>query len=66
METWLSWVMDGRRHIGPGDGSDPIQLVDVKDVGSLSPKVSVIVLLERSIWFATGYRLDSISGIAGK
>ncbi len=34
METWLSRVMDGRRHIGPGDGTDPIQLVDVKDVGS--------------------------------
>ncbi len=34
METWLSRVMDGRRHIGPGDGMDPIQLVDVKDVGS--------------------------------
>ncbi len=33
METWLSRVMDGRRHIGPGDGTDPIQLVDVKDVG---------------------------------
>ncbi len=32
METWLSRVMDGRRHIGPG--TDPIQLVDVKDVGS--------------------------------
>ncbi len=34
VETWLSRVMDGRRHIGPGDGTDPIQLVDVKDVGS--------------------------------
>ncbi len=34
METWLSRAIDGRRHIGPGDGTDPIQLVDVKDVGS--------------------------------
>ncbi len=34
MESWLARAMDGRRHIGPGDGTDPIQLVDVKDVGS--------------------------------
>jgi 2'-hydroxyisoflavone reductase len=30
--TWLTRVKSGGRHIGPGDGSDPTQFVDVKDV----------------------------------
>ncbi len=32
--TWLMRARSGGRHIGPGDGTDPVQLVDVKDVGS--------------------------------
>jgi 2'-hydroxyisoflavone reductase len=31
--TWLARAQSGGRHIGPGDGFDPIQFVDVKDVG---------------------------------
>ena len=30
--TWLTRAQSGGRHIGPGDGSDPIQFVDIKDV----------------------------------
>ena len=30
--TWLSRCLDGRRHIGPGDGSDPIQYIDAKGI----------------------------------
>jgi 2'-hydroxyisoflavone reductase len=30
--TWLVRAQNGGRHIGPGDGSDPVELVDVKDV----------------------------------
>jgi 2'-hydroxyisoflavone reductase len=30
--TWLLRAQSGGRHIGPGDGSDPVELVDVKDV----------------------------------
>ena len=30
--SWLLRAQSGGRHIGPGDGSDPYQVVDVKDV----------------------------------
>ena len=30
--TWLIRAQHGGQHIGPGDGSDPVELVDVKDV----------------------------------
>jgi 2'-hydroxyisoflavone reductase len=30
--AWLVRAQDGGRHIGPGDGNDPVELVDVKDV----------------------------------
>lgn len=30
--AWLARAQSGGKHIGPGDGSDPIELVDVKDV----------------------------------
>jgi 2'-hydroxyisoflavone reductase len=30
--TWLVRARVGGRHIGPGDGGDPVELVDVKDV----------------------------------
>jgi 2'-hydroxyisoflavone reductase len=30
--TWLLRMQSGGEHIGPGDGKDPFQLVDVKDV----------------------------------
>jgi 2'-hydroxyisoflavone reductase len=30
--SWLLRAQSGGRHIGPGDGSDPYQIVDVKDV----------------------------------
>lgn len=30
--TWLLRMHEGGEHIGPGDGRDPFQLVDVKDV----------------------------------
>ena len=34
--TWLSRCMDGRRHIGPGDGSDPIQYIDAKGIADFA------------------------------
>jgi 2'-hydroxyisoflavone reductase len=30
--TWLIRAQTGGRHIAPGDGSDPVEMVDVKDV----------------------------------
>lgn len=30
--TWLVRAQDGGQHIAPGDGHDPVELVDVKDV----------------------------------
>ena len=32
--TWLMRARSGGRHIGPGDGSDAVELVDVKDVAT--------------------------------
>lgn len=36
--TWLTRAQSGSHHIGPGNGSDPIQFVDVKDVGQFLVK----------------------------
>ncbi|HUL77813.1 MAG TPA: NAD-dependent epimerase/dehydratase family protein [Vicinamibacteria bacterium] len=33
LQTWLTRVQTGGRHIGPGSGNEPIQVVDAKDVG---------------------------------
>lgn len=30
--AWLTRAQNGGQHIGPGDGSDPVEMVDVKDV----------------------------------
>jgi 2'-hydroxyisoflavone reductase len=30
--TWLARAQNGGRHIGPGDGNDEVEMVDVKDV----------------------------------
>ena len=30
--TWLLRAQEGGEHIAPGDGHDPVELVDVKDV----------------------------------
>lgn len=35
LATWLFRTKTGGRHIGPGDGNDAVELVDVKDVGGL-------------------------------
>ena len=32
--TWLMRARSGGKHIGPGDGSDAVEIVDVHDVGS--------------------------------
>ena len=32
--TWLLRAQQGGEHIAPGDGHDPVELVDVKDVAS--------------------------------
>ena len=32
--TWLMRARNGGQHIGPGDGSDSVEVVDAKDVGS--------------------------------
>jgi nucleoside-diphosphate-sugar epimerase len=31
--TWIVRAQEGGEHIGPGDGNDPVQCVDAKDVG---------------------------------
>jgi 2'-hydroxyisoflavone reductase len=42
--SWLLRAQSGGAHIGPGDGSDPVQQVDVKDVARF-----LIASVERSI-----------------
>lgn len=34
LHSWLIRAQVGGKHIGPGDGSDPVQFVDVKDVAA--------------------------------
>jgi 2'-hydroxyisoflavone reductase len=35
--TWIVRAQDGGEHIGPGDGNDPVQYVDAKDVARFFP-----------------------------
>jgi nucleoside-diphosphate-sugar epimerase len=43
--TWLVRAQNGGRHIGPGDGSDPVELVDVKDVARF-----LVLAIDRSLY----------------
>jgi len=42
--TWLRRAQRGGRHIGPGDGNDHVQFVDVKDVARF-----LVLAMERSL-----------------
>ena len=43
--TWLLRAQDGGEHIAPGDGHDPVELVDVKDVARF-----LAMAIERSLY----------------
>jgi 2'-hydroxyisoflavone reductase len=43
--AWLTRAQNGGRHIGPGDGSDPVELVDVKDVARF-----LVLAIDRSLY----------------
>jgi len=43
--TWLLRAQEGGEHIGPGDGHDPVELVDVKDVATF-----LALAIERSLY----------------
>jgi 2'-hydroxyisoflavone reductase len=43
--AWLIRAQNGGRHIGPGDGNDPVELVDVKDVARF-----LVLAIDRSIY----------------
>ena len=43
--AWLIRAQNGGRHIGPGDGNDPVELVDVKDVARF-----LMLAIDRSIY----------------
>ena len=43
--AWLIRAQNGGRHIGPGDGDDPVELVDVKDVARF-----LMLAIDRSIY----------------
>ncbi len=43
--TWLIRAQNGGRHIGPGDGNDPVELVDVKDVARF-----LVLAIDRAIY----------------
>ncbi|HXR15209.1 MAG TPA: NAD-dependent epimerase/dehydratase family protein [Terriglobales bacterium] len=45
--AWLTRAQNGGRHIGPGDGSDPVELVDVKDVARF-----LVFAIDRSLYGA--------------
>lgn len=42
--TWLRRAQSGGRHIGPGDGNEHVQIVDVKDVARF-----LVLAIERSL-----------------
>ena len=42
--TWLVRAQNGGRHIAPGDGSDPVEMVDVKDVARF-----LLLAIDRSL-----------------
>jgi len=43
--TWLLRAQQGGKHIAPGDGSSPVELVDVKDVARF-----LVLAIDRSIY----------------
>jgi len=43
--TWLVRARNGGQHIGPGDGSDPVEMVDVKDVARF-----LMLAIDRSLY----------------
>jgi 2'-hydroxyisoflavone reductase len=43
--TWLVRAREGGEHIAPGDGSDPVELVDVKDVARF-----LVMAIDRSLY----------------
>src|SRR5579872_3058478 len=43
--TWLTRAQAGGRHIGPGSGEDPVELVDVKDVARF-----LMLAIDRSLY----------------
>jgi 2'-hydroxyisoflavone reductase len=43
--TWLIRAQKGGQHIGPGDGSDPVEIVDVKDVARF-----LVLAIDRSLY----------------
>lgn len=43
--TWLIRARNGGRHIGPGDGNDPVEWVDVKDVARF-----LMLAIDRSLY----------------
>jgi len=43
--AWLIRAQNGGRHIGPGDGSDPVEMVDVKDVARF-----LVLAIDRSFY----------------
>ena len=43
--AWLSRAQDGGRHIAPGSGNDPVEMVDVKDVARF-----LVMAIDRSIY----------------
>jgi len=43
--VWLLRAQDGEQHIAPGDGSDPIEFVDVRDVAAF-----LVMAINRSIY----------------
>lgn len=43
--TWLIRAQNGGRHIAPGDGGDPVEMVDVKDVARF-----LVLAIDRSLF----------------
>ncbi len=43
--TWLTRAQNGGRHIAPGSGSDPVEMVDVKDVARF-----LVLAIDQSIY----------------
>ena len=43
--TWLIRAQNGGRHIAPGDGRDPVEVVDVKDVARF-----LVLAIDRSLY----------------
>ena len=54
--TWLMRARSGGQHIGPGNGSDPVEVVDVKDVGSFL--AGCVAERRLGAWNLTGQSMD--------